>query len=471
MVVCIKNCGKLIAEEKKMENDWKNNSNIYLQKHSHYYIWILYPSVVLFLGSVLFLTFGSSEQVVRSKAQLSAEHIATIQIPIEAIIKENKLKENLSVNKGDILLVFDVEDLIKQKEQLTSEINTLSEKNDELTLLIRSLEDEKNLFIQNDNFGYSNQVNIFLKSKEQIIQANEQIEKNYQHKLNNAEKNSSQLEEQIGKNQENLRELEQIRSAWTNQQEIQGYSTENMAKYNLWKIQMEQAEEMSKEQVKKTVITEIDQLIRQINQINDQLRLQKGAIDIPIAPIGEINSQLAIVDQTKQQQIATAKEQQKAFLVEKEKIGVTLGNIESELKNSELTASIDGTIHLESSYEETKTIPKGSVIAEIYSKNEKNQMEFVSQIPADEMTHIKKGMPIHMKIDKKGISEQPLDGYLTEISETSTSTEQGVFFAVKGVVATPKKTSLRYGLVGDLSLVIGKKTYWDQLIDFMFNKS
>jgi len=96
-------------------------------------------------------------------------------------------------------------------------------------------------------------------------------------------------------------------------------------------------------------------------------------------------------------------------------------------------------------------------------------MEFISQISAEEMTHIKKGMLVHVRIDKKGISEQALDGRLTEISETSTSTEQGVFFTVKGVVTVPNQTTLRYGLVGDISLVVGKKTYWNQLIEFMFN--
>lgn len=452
-----------------MENDWKNNSSIYLQQYSRYYRWILYPIVLLFFCVLLFLIFGSSEQVVRSKVQLSSEHIATIQIPIEASIKENKLKENLSVTKGETLMVFDVEGLTKQKEQLTAENTMLVEQDKGLSLLIKSLEEEKNLFSQNDSFGYSNQVNAFLKGKEQAEQATQQIQDTYQNNVTNTQKSSRQLAEQIEKNQANLQELTQIRSAWINQQTIQNYSAENTDQYALWQLQVKQAQETEKEQAKATVLTEIDKLISQSTQLIDQLKVQKEAIDTPTAPNGEINSQFATINQTKEQLIATAKEQQTTYTTEKEKNEVTLKSIENELSNSKIDASIDGTVHLDSAYEETKNIPKGTVVAEIYPKKEKNQMEFISQISAEEMTHIKKGMLVHVKIDKKGISNQALDGKLTEISETSTSTEQGVFFTVKGVVTVPNQTTVRYGLVGDVSLVIGKKTYWNQLIDFMFN--
>lgn len=454
-----------------MENDWKNNSTIYLQQHSRYYRWVLYPIIGLFCGILLFIILGSSEKVIRSKAQLSSEHIVNIQIPMEAAIKENKLKENLSVKKGDTLIVFDVDDLMKQKEQLTTEIITLTEKNNGIKLLIQSLEEEKNLFTENDSFGYSNQVNAFLKNKEQINQATQQIEDTYQNNLHNIHKNNNQLDEQLTKNQNNLQELLQIRVAWINQQSIQNYSTENMSQYALWQVQMEQTQENEKKQVKATVLAEIDKLITQVNQTIDQLELQKGTIVNPVVPNGEINSQLATIDQVKEQQIAAAKEQQKVCISEKEKNDVTLKSIEKELKNSTLIAPTDGTIHLNSSYEETKNIPKGTIIAEIYPKKEQNQMEIISQIPADQMTHVKKGMPIHVKIDKKGISEQLLDGEITGISETSTNTDQGTFYTVRGVIKTPKNESLRYGLTGDLSLVVGKKTYWNQMIDFMFDRN
>lgn len=452
-----------------MNTDWKNTSTVYLQQHSRYYQWVLYPVILLFLGVLLFLFFGSSEQVVRSKAKLSAETITPVQIPIEASIKKNNLKENLKVQKGDILLVFDVEPLTKQKEQILDELATTEEKNKMIDLFIQSLEQEKNLFTQEDSYGYSNQVTAFLKGKEQTMQANQQVNKNYQANKQSAAKNREQLMQQITKNQSKIQELKQIRTAWDKQQAIANYSEEYLSKYSLWQLQMKQAQENEKEQVKATVLTEIDQLITQLQETNDQLAIQKEAIEDPVEPTGELNSQLAVVDQTKEQQIATAKEQQKELMSEKEKNEVTLKSVESDLQSAQMIAPVEGTIHLRESYEKVEEIPKGTVIAEIYETVDQNTLTVVSQISADEMTPIKVGMPIHMKLDKKGVSEQVLDGTVTEISETSTTTEAGTFFVVKGKIKNKQK-AIRYGLTGDISFVTGKKTYWDQLISFMFNK-
>ncbi|MGH1633412.1 hypothetical protein ABE937_15440, partial [Enterococcus casseliflavus] len=60
-----------------------------------------------------------------------------------------------------------------------------------------------------------------------------------------------------------------------------------------------------------------------------------------------------------------------------------------------------------------------------------------------------------------------------DISTTSSTTEVGNFFAVKGQVKIPanKQKAIRYGLTGDVSFVVGKKSYWDQIIDFLFSKN
>ncbi len=98
-----------------MNNEWKNTSTIYLQQYSHYYRWILYP-LSIFSWEYFYFFFGSSEQVVHGNGMLSAETIIPIQIPVEASIKENNLKDNLKVNKGDTLIVFEMDDLVEQKE-------------------------------------------------------------------------------------------------------------------------------------------------------------------------------------------------------------------------------------------------------------------------------------------------------------------------------------------------------------------
>ncbi|PZL76991.1 bacteriocin secretion accessory protein [Enterococcus plantarum] len=454
-----------------MTNDWQNNSTIYLKQQSHFYRWILYPIMLLFFGVTLFLVYGSSEQVIRSKGQLTSNEIIHVQIPIEASVIKNQLKENLVVKKGDPLITFDLDPLSKQQQQTKEKLSSINQQIQAIDTLVKSFEAEQNLFEQSDAYGYSNQINAYLKEKEGITQATQQIENTYENNLTSTQKKINQLSEQLTKKQNELQEWTQIRAAWLNQQSLQGYTAENMSKYAVWLKQVTEAPETEKEQVKATILAEIDTLISQQKQTIDQLQLEKDGADLPTSPANDIASQKTAVDKTKEQQVAIIKEKKQELLLSYEENEATLKNIEYELKNETVYAPSDGVIHLASEYKSMKEIPKGTIVADIYPLISTTEMTVVAQIPANEMTYVKVGMPIHLKLDKKGISERILNGKLTEISETSTTTEQGVFYSVKGLVTIPKNTEFRYGLTGDMTFVIGKKTYWKQLKDLLFNQT
>ncbi len=85
------------------------------------------------------------------------------------------------------------------------------------------------------------------------------------------------------------------------------------------------------------------------------------------------------------------------------------------------------------------------------------------------MTSVRTGMEVHFKLDKKGVAPTVIKGTLTEISETSNTSKQGAFCIVNGILASPKNFNNRYGLTGELSLIVGKKTYWNSLKDILLN--
>ncbi|GGD05401.1 bacteriocin secretion accessory protein [Enterococcus wangshanyuanii] len=454
-----------------MNNNWKDNSTVYLKQQSHFYRWILYPVVLLFFVIAIFLIYGSSEQVIRSKGQLTSNEIVHVQIPIEAPIIKNQLKENLTVKKGDPLITFDLDPLSKQQQQAKEKLSSINQQIQAIDTLVKSFESEQNLFEQSDAYGYSNQINAYLKEKEVVTQATQQIENTYENNLTSTQKKINQLSEQLTKKQNELQEWTQIRAAWLNQQSLQGYTAENMSKYAVWLQQMKQAPETEKEQIKATILAEIDTLISQQKQTIDQLQLEKDGADLPTSPANDIASQKTAIDKTKELQVSVIKEKKQELLLSYEENEATLKNIDYELKNETIYAPSDGVIHLASEYKSMKEIPKGTIVADVYPLLSTTKMTVAAQIPANEMTYVNVGMPIHLKLDKKGISEKILNGKLTEISETSTTTEQGVFYSVKGLVTIPKNTEFRYGLTGDMTFVIGKKTYWKQLKDLLFNQT
>lgn len=147
-------------------NNWRDHSSVYSQQHQKFYRWVLYP-VILFLFLVsLFLAFAKKEVVVRVPAQLTATKIDKLQVPLEANIKVNNLKENKEVKKGEVLVMFDTSVLQNEKEQFEQENTSLEDQKKAAQLFIESIAKEQNLFEDEDEFGYSNQLKSLLLEKE-----------------------------------------------------------------------------------------------------------------------------------------------------------------------------------------------------------------------------------------------------------------------------------------------------------------
>lgn len=144
-------------------------------------------------------------------------------------------------------------------------------------------------------------------------------------------------------------------------------------------------------------------------------------------------------------------------------------SINEQLEQGSLKAPIDGTIHLNDEVKDQTEMLKGTIIAEIYPQKDGKQMTFTAYLPANEMTWVKTGMKVHFKLDKKGVAESTINGQLTEISENSVNNEKGTFYIIKGSLQPLDNFTSRYGLTGELSLIVGKKTYWQQIKDILLN--
>ena len=173
--------------------------------------------------------------------------------------------------------------------------------------------------------------------------------------------------------------------------------------------------------------------------------------------------------QLKEQALSNTKQKIEELSENQRKNILTLKTLNNQIEQEVLKSPIDGTIHLTEEFKGQTELPKGTVIAELYPKQSKNTLSFTAFIPADEVTRIKIDMPVHFKIDKKGVSTKTINGLLKEISENSSSTEKGNFYTIKGTLEPSEYINSRYGQTGELSLIIGKKTYWQQIQDVLKN--
>ncbi|HIF6453502.1 TPA: HlyD family secretion protein [Enterococcus faecium] len=470
-MVSIKNYGKSRRGKQFMQNNnWFEHSSIYTKQHHSFYRWVLYP-VILFLCIIgLFLTFAKKEVVIRTTAQLNPEKIEKLQVPLEAKIMENFLKENQFVHKDDVLVRLDCSLIENEKAQIEQENQRITQQIKMAQLFIESISKGKNLFSTDDSFGYSNQLKSMLSEKESLRYALKQSELNDQKQLEVYEKAKRQLEKQIESSDSKLQEWQQVQVAWSNNQSLKDFSKEMMANYENWQEQLNNVSDDQKNQVKLTISASINEQIEQLKKEVEQYQSEKAKLVKPTTSENDRISQTEKGKQELEQAITTVKQTVTELNEKQEKNQSVIKSLDDQLSKGILKAPVSGTVHLNEETKGQAELAKGTVLAEIYPIHEKSKMKFTALLPANESTYIKEGMKVHFKLDQKGGAPITIDGTLDEISENSTATEKGVFYAVKGTLKTTQSFPFRYGLTGELSLIVGEKTYWQQIVDVFLNK-
>ncbi|WP_317751868.1 bacteriocin secretion accessory protein [Enterococcus faecium] len=328
----------------------------------------------------------------------------------------------------------------------------------------------ENLFSTDDSFGYSNQLKSMLSEKESLRYALKQSELNDQKQLEVYEKTKRQLEKQIESSDSKLQEWQQVQVAWSNNQSLKDFSKEMMANYENWQEQLNNVSDDQKNQVKLTISASINEQIEQLKKEVEQYQSEKAKLVKPTTSENDRISQTEKGKQELEQAITTVKQTVTELNEKQEKNQSVIKSLDDQLSKGILKAPVSGTVHLNEETKGQAELAKGTVLAEIYPIHEKSKMKFTALLPANESTYIKEGMKVHFKLDQKGGAPITIDGTLDEISENSTATEKGVFYAVKGTLKTTQSFPFRYGLTGELSLIVGEKTYWQQIVDVFLNK-
>ena len=450
-------------------NEWLDHSSVYGQQQNKFYRWILYPTILLFIFITLFSVFAKKEIVIKTTAKIISEKSIKLQTPTDFRIKENNLLENKEVKKGEALVSFDMSQKHIEKELLEKENSDIELQKKSAQIFIDSINQNKNLFETDDSYGYSNQLMSFFAEKEGNDYSSKQIESTFQKAQEAYQKTADYLAQQISSLQNAQNDWGQLRTSWINQTEIQGLSSEQTSKYQAWKIQLLETPEEEKKQLKSNILSTIDDQIVQIKKEIEQLQGEQARLVSPDRSENEINSQIEKGKQLKEQALSNTKQKIEELSENQRKNILTLKTLNNQIEQEVLKSPIDGTIHLTEEFKGQTELPKGTVIAEIYPKQSKNTLSFTAFIPADEVTRIKIDMPVHFKIDKKGVSTKTINGLLKEISENSSSTEKGNFYTIKGTLEPSEYLNSRYGQTGELSLIIGKKTYWQQIQDALKN--
>lgn len=452
------------------DNEWINSSILYSQHHKKIYRWVIYPIVCLFIFIGVFLFFAKTEVVIRTQAILTPVEIRKIQVPYEAILKENYLKENLEVNQDETLIVLDTEKLITEKSYLELENIKLDEQKAVSKLFVDSIVEGKNNFsLEEDSFGYSNKLNAFMAEKEAVNLSKNQIANTNIVEEENYYKIKSNLEEQIEKKQIEHEEWAKLRTAWVDQKKPTGIAESLVSKYELWQEQIKNVSEELQKQEKITITSQIDEQIALIDGEISILKENISILALPISSKTEIEIQEKRLIQTQEELLAAAKQEIIEINNKFDENSVLINNLNEQIQLGTIKSPINGTLHVTENLNIANELPKGLILAEVYPLSNEENSTFNAQVPASEMTHVKPGLKVNFKLDKKGVSPKIIRGKLIEVSEISTVTENGIYYTIKGELY-PEEETFRYGLTGELSMILGKKTYWQKIKDILLNQ-
>lgn len=137
-----------------------------------------------------------------------------------------------------------------------------------------------------------------------------------------------------------------------------------------------------------------------------------------------------------------------------------------QLNQYTIKSSADGVLHITNQANTYRRVSAGTELAQVVPIiSNVNNVKIRSFIGSSEITGIRKGMVIRMKIFQNVSKPIILNGKISKIYSSPTPTKQGNVFQVESDVKISHTTAskLRYGLTGTTSIITGEETYWNYM--------
>ncbi|MFS7401618.1 bacteriocin secretion accessory protein [Carnobacterium maltaromaticum] len=454
-----------------MNTKWKNESFSYNKEHSKFYLYIIYPTLIAMIILVIFLFLGKKEIVVNLAGKLNPKTISNIQITQDEKIIINNLIENKSIKKGDLLIKFDSTKLDEKKTELSLFNEKLSIQKDLLELLKKSLTEEINYFTSQDIYGYSNIISAFLIEKEiklnevNAIKIAQEFDNNIENNLNQILTNQINSKKKEYEDTKELRENISISAI--------NFKTENEEINKLFTIYSERiklAGGEEKEQEKNMIVAELTNKLENLSIDINNLELEKVKssninFDKNNEEILSITNSIELLKQQNLIEIANKKTILETEFSEK---NIELVELNKAIEDLEIIAESSGILKINNQLKNTNYIPKGTNVAEIIPEVTIENLEINTLISTEDIGNVKKGMPFYFKTINKGKGKKSLSGKIVSISKRSIKVNDSEFYEATGeIISNPNIEELYYDLSGEISIIVGKKSYFNYLKDVL----
>lgn len=443
------------------------SAEFYQRRYHNFATLLIVPLVLLLSFLLIFSLFAQKEVTVTSRGEITpTQVIASIQSTSNNTITTNNLSNNQSVKKDDVVIKYAETMEKSQKQALETQLATLNRQKTAIETLKESLSQGNNLFTGEDEFGYINTFNNFITQSQDIELGISKTNAEVNNQLALAGNTATAIEKQINNIYKQIAEYEELSQAITNKSSTLSASNPHKATLNSYLVQSQQQSQQGL----------ADQYLSQINQSISSLKSSIASLNIQRAGTGSVStydSSLGTkVEVLRTQFLQSASQQLTTVETQITELTAQLGQANVNFEHNTIKAPGTGIIHLNNEFDGKTLIPNGSEIAQIYPNiQETKEVLITYYVTSEYVPLLKEDQVARLKLEKIGNQSITIIGKIHSIDRTATKTEQGNLFKVTALAQLPDKDSniIQYGLQGQVTSIIDKKTYFDYYKDKILN--
>lgn len=443
------------------------SAEFYQRRYHNFATLLIVPLVLLLSFLLIFSLFAQKEITVTSRGEITpTQVIASIQSTSNNTITTNNLSNNQSVKKDDVVIKYAETMEKSQKQALETQLATLNRQKTAIETLKASLSQGNNLFTGEDEFGYINTFNNFITQSQDIELGISKTNAEVNNQLALAGNTATAIEKQINNIYKQIAEYEELSQAITNKSSSLSASNPHKATLNSYLVQSQQQSQQGL----------ADQYLSQINQSISSLKSSIASLNIQRAGTGSVatyDSSLGTkVEVLRTQFLQSASQQLTTVETQITELTAQLGQANVNFEHNTIKAPGTGIIHLNNEFDGKTLIPNGSEIAQIYPIiQETKEVLITYYVTSEYVPLLKEDQVARLKLEKIGNQSTTIIGKINSIDRTATKTEQGNLFKVTALAQIPDKDSniIQYGLQGQVTSIIAKKTYFDYYKDKILN--
>lgn len=445
------------------------SAEFYHRRYHNFATLLVLPMTTFLIFLILFSLIGRKEITVTSIGSLRPTKIIdVVQSTSNNTVIDNQLLENKVVKKGDLLVKYSDKMEDNQLKAIQTQIERDGRKQNDLNTLKESLNQGKNLFTGEDEFGCAAIIDRFLSQSKaitaQVAQANDSVAKQEA----GVSRANAAVNKQIGELQTQASQYQEVKDAiQSNQTSISGANpyTTTLNSYLIQSQALTGNDASSKENLKNQFLADLQGQIDNINSSISSLQTQAASNFSTGSYDTSASSQ---IESLRQQELTQTETQLAQVTQEKESLQAQLDQTNLSKSDTILKAKEDGILHVSSEFEGKTLLPQGSQIAEIYPDISKTQQIAIRYyVDSTHVSQLKKGQTVRLTLEKISNQTINIEGKINKIANSATQTKDGNFFEITARADVDKKdsTHLKYGLQGKTISVIGKKTFFNYYKD------